>query len=84
MKRKLVHKCRNVFIYEQDEKGYTSVIEIVYKDINAGYKGIQIMSYEHGLNTDGLNNAIGLRREDLVRLPIMILHFKLFRLFHRK
>lgn len=84
MKRELIYKSRNVFGYEQNEDGYVSVIEIAHKDTDAGYKGIQIASYQQDFNADGFNNSVGLRREDLLRLPFMILHFKLFRLFHRK
>ena len=82
MKRKLIYKSRYVFDYEQEEDGYISVIEICHK--NTGYKGIQISCYQKDINQDGFNNAVGLRRGDLLRLPFMILHFKLFRLFHRK
>ncbi len=84
MKRELVYKSRIVFDYKQKKDGYIKVIEIVHKDTFDGYKGIQICCYQKGINSDGFNNAVGLRREDLLRLPFMILHFKLFRLFHRK
>lgn len=84
MKRKLIYKSKYVFLYEQEEDGYTSVIEISHKNTYAGYKGIQISCYQNGVNSDGFNNSVGVRREDLLRLPFMILHFKLFRLFHRK
>jgi len=84
MKRELIYKSRYVFDYEQKEDGYISVIEITHKDTYAGYKGIQISCYQKDINSDGFNNAVGVRKEDLLRLPFMILHFKLFRLFHRK
>lgn len=85
MKRELIYKSRYIFDYEQKEKGgYISVIEIGHKNTYTGYKGIQISCYQKGVNSDGFNNAVGLRRGDLLKLPFMILHFKLFRLFHRK
>ena len=84
MKRRLIHKTPKVFGYEQQEDGFISVIEISHKNTYAGYKGIQVFCYQKDINSDGFNNAVGVRREDLLRLPFMILHFKLFRLFHRK
>jgi len=81
MKRKLIYKSKYIFVYECEKKGYTSVIEIGRKDTDT-YKGIQVMSCEKGVNADGFNNAVGMRRNDLLCLPFMIMHFKLYRLFH--
>lgn len=83
---KLVKKSRYGFTYEQNNEGfdYVHIIEIWQKKTCTGYKGIQVNSYSKDINKDGFNNAVGLRRGDLLRLPFMILHFKAYRLFHRK
>ena len=85
-KYNLVEKSKYLFIYENTNERFkfTQVIEIGAKNTLSGYKGIQVMSYQKGCNTDGFNNAVGLRRSELLILPFMILHFKLYRLFHRK
>lgn len=83
MKRKLVIKTKYGFVYEREEaQGYTSVIEIRDKNTYTGYKGIEVTSYQKDVNKDGFNNAVGLRKDDLLRLPLMILHFKMYGLFH--
>lgn len=83
-KYNLVEKSKYLFIYENTNERFKQVIEIGAKNTLSGYKGIQVMSYQKGCNTDGFNNAVGLRRSELLILPFMILHFKLYRLFHRK
>ena len=85
-KYKLKDKSRNYFIYERyNEKfGYDEIIEISFKNIRDGYKGIQISSYQKGCNADGFNNSVGLRRNELLRLPFMIAHFIFCRRFTKK
>jgi len=80
-KYELVDKSRHVFTYECIEDRYTVSIELQQKNTLEGYKGIQVMCFEKGLNKDGFNNAIGLRKGDLLQLPFMILHFKCYQLF---
>ena len=84
MKRKLVKKSKYYFTYEQEENGYTSIIDIVHKNTYNGYKGVQVISYQKDVNSDGFNNAVGVRRNDLLSIPFMILHFKMFRLFGKE
>ena len=81
-KYKLVDKCKYCFVYENTDEcfSFTKVIEICAKSTWNGYKGIQVIAYQKGCNKDGLNNAVGLRRNALLRLPFMILHFELYRL----
>lgn len=83
---KLVRKTKSGFMYERynDKFNYTHSLDIYHKNTYTGYKGIEIYSYQKGGNSDGLNNAVGLRRNDLLRLPFMILHFKIYRLFARE
>lgn len=83
MKYVLVHKSKFNFVYCEDCGNYISEIEISTKNTKQ-YKGTQVICYQKGLNSDGYNNAVGLRRNDLLRLPFMILHFKLYRLFGRE
>lgn len=77
----LKEKSKNLFIYERyNEKfDYVEVIEIGYKNISNGYKGVQVSSYSKGCNSDGFNNSVGLRKHELLRLPFMIAHFMLYR-----
>lgn len=82
MKYKL-YKSRYSFAYEKrEQEGYIHAIDIIAKDTE-NYKGIQVISYQSGCNSDGFSNAVGMRREELLRLPFWILHFKLYRLFKR-
>ena len=83
---KLVRKTKNGFMYERhnDEFNYTHNLDICYKNTYTGYSGIMIYSYQKGINSDGFNNTVGLRRNDLLRLPFMILHFKIYRLFGKE
>lgn len=82
---KLSSKSREVFIYSEKntEFNYVSSLGICRKD-TPKYKGIQVSCYEKGVNSDGLSNSVGMRRNELLRLPFMILHFKIYGLFHRK
>lgn len=82
-KYNLVYKSKHVFTYEFEEDRYTVSIELQQKNTLDGYKGIVVICFEKGLNKDGFNNAIGLRRSDLFQLPFMILHFKLFQIFEK-
>jgi len=84
MKYKLKDKSNIVFTYEQDNGDYTSVIELCRKDTITGYKGIQISCYEKGVNREGFNNSVGVRKPELFLIPFWILHFKFYRLFHWK
>ena len=86
MKYKLRSKSNILFTYEQDndDYGYTSVIELCQKDTIQGYKGIQISCYEKGVNRSGFNNSVGVRKPELFLIPFWILHFKFYRLFHRE
>ena len=86
MKYKLTSKTRYFFDYEKTEKNYnfTSVIEICQKDTIAGYKGIQVSCYQKNMNREGFNNSVGVRKPELFLIPFWILHFKFYRLFHRK
>ncbi len=79
----LKEKGKNLFIYERhnEDFDYDEVIEIGYKNTYSGYKGVQVSSYEKGCNTDGFNNSVGLRKNELLRLPFMIAHFILCRRF---
>ena len=79
-KYNLVYKSKIVFTYERIENKYTVCIELQQKKTDT-YKGIQIMCFEKGLNNDGFNNSVGLRRDDLLRLPFMMLLFKMYQLF---
>ena len=81
LKYKLTHKGRYLFEYEKEEpEGYIHTVDILAKTATR-YKGIEVASYESGCNSDGFSNAVGMRREELFRLPFWILHFKLYRLF---
>lgn len=82
-KYNLTHKGKNFFIYERhnEEYDYDKVIEISFKNIQNGYKGVQVISYQKECNTDGFNNAVGLRKNELLMLPFMILHFIIYRRF---
>ena len=82
----LKDKSRNCFVYERHNKqcNYDEVIEISFKNTWTGYRGIQVTSYQKGCNTDGFNNAVGIRRNELLRLPFMIVHFMIYRIFVRK
>lgn len=82
MKYVLIHKSKFDFVYREDCGNYMSEIEISTKNTKQ-YKGTQVICYQKGINSDGYNNAVGLRRNDLLRLPFMILHFKLYRLFSK-
>ncbi len=84
MKYKLTYRSNIVFDYEQDNGDYTSVIELCQKDTITGYKGIQISCYEKGVNREGFNNSVGVRKPELFLIPFWILHFKFYRLFHWK
>ena len=84
MKYKLKGKSNILFAYEQDNGDYTSVIELCQKDTITGYKGIQISCYEKGVNREGFNNSVGVRKPELFLIPFWILHFKFYRLFHKK
>ena len=84
MKYKLRNKSNILFTYEQDNGDYTSIIELCQKDTIKGYKGIQISCYEKGVNKEGYNNSVGVRKPELFLIPFWILHFKFYRLFHRK
>ena len=79
----LKEKSKTFFIYERHNEsfGYDEVIEIGFKNISNGYKGVQVSSYQKGCNTDGFNNSVGLRKNELLRLPFMIIHFLLYRRF---
>jgi hypothetical protein len=83
---KLVEKSKHGFIYERynEDFGYVHIISIWQKKTYTGYKGIEVISYQKDVNKDGFNNAVGLRRNDLLRLPFMILHFKMYRLFGKE
>lgn len=82
----LKEKGRNYFIYERynEHFDYDEVIEISFKSIQNGYRGIQVTSYQKECNIDGFNNAVGLRNNALLRLPFMIAHFMIHRIFTRK
>ena len=82
----LKNKSKNCFIYERhnEQFGYNEIIEISFKNIWNGYKGVQVTSYQKGCNADGFNNALGLRRNELLRLPFMIAHFMIYRILVRK
>ena len=83
-KYNLKDKSKHCFIYEKhnDQFGYDAIIEIRYKNTWDGcYKGIQVTSYQKGCNADGFNNAVGLRKTELLRLPFMIAHFMVYRKF---
>lgn len=84
MKYKLTYKSNIVFNYEQDNGNYISVVELCQMDTITGYKGIQISCYEKGVNRSGFNNSVGVRKPELFLIPFWILHFKFYRLFHRK
>lgn len=84
MKYKLTYKSNIVFDYEQDNGNFIAVIELCQKDTITGYKGIQISCYEKGVNRSGFNNSVGMRKPELFLIPFWILHFKFYRLFHRK
>ena len=86
MKYKLRSKSNNLFTYEQFncDYNYTSVIALCQKDTITGYKGIQISCYEKGVNREGFNNSVGVRKPELFLIPFWILHFKFYRLFHWK
>jgi hypothetical protein len=83
---KLVRKTKSGFMYERhnDEFNYTHNLDVWHKNTYTGYRGIEIYSYQKDVNKDGFNNAVGLRRNDLLRLPFMILHFKMYRLFGKE
>lgn len=85
LKLELVKKSKHGFMYERYNKdfNYTHCIDVWCKNTYNGYKGIEVTSYQKDVNKDGFNNAVSLRRSDLLRLPFMILHFKIYRLFHR-
>ena len=77
-------KSSNCFIYERHNEhfNYDEMIEISFKNIKHtwdGYRGIQVTSFQKGCNTDGFNNAVGLRINELLRLPFMITHFMIYR-----
>ena len=82
----LVKKSKHGFMYERYNKdfNYTHCIDVWGKNTYTGYRGIEIYSYQKDVNKDGFNNAVGLRRNDLLRLPFMILHFKMYRLFGKE
>lgn len=82
----LKEKSRYCFIYERhnEQFGYDEIIEIGFKNTWTGYKGIQVTAYQKGCNTDGFNNAVGLRKHELLRLPFMIAHFMVCRRFVKK
>lgn len=86
MKYKLTYRSNTLFTYEQYDcdYNYTSVIELCQMDTIKGYKGIQISCYEKGVNREGFNNAVSVRKPELFLIPFWILHFKFYRLFHRK
>lgn len=84
MKYKLTYRSNILFTYEEDNGDYTSVIEICRKDTITGYKGIQISCYEEGVNSEGFNNSVGVRKPELFLIPFWILHFKFYQLFHWK
>lgn len=84
MKYKLKDRTNIVFTYEKNEGNYTSVIELCQKHTITGYKGIQISCYEKGVNREGFNNSVGVRKPELFLIPFWILHFKFYRLFHWK
>lgn len=84
MKYKLKNRSNILFTYEKDNGNYTSVIEICQKNTIKGYKGIQISCYEKEVNREGFNNSVGVRKPELFLIPFWILHFKFYRLFHRK
>lgn len=77
-------KNRNYFIYgrHNEQSGHDEIIEIQFKNTwDGSYKGVQIISYQKECNTDGFNNAVGLRKNELLRLPFMIAHFMICRKF---
>lgn len=83
-KYKLIEKHRQYFIYSKHQPEYDSEICIMYKNTwDKSYKGIQVSSYQVGLNSEGLNNSVGVRTPELLLIPLWILHFKVYRLFHR-
>jgi len=80
----LKDKSRNCFIYERhnEQFDYDAIIEISFKNTwDGAYRGVQVMSYQKGLNTDRFNNAVGLRKNELLRLPFMIAFFIICRRF---
>jgi len=79
----LKEKSKNCFTYKRHNEiyGYDEMIEISFKNTWAGYKGVQVSSFTKGCNTDGFNNALALRKNELLRLPFMIAHFMLYRIF---
>lgn len=83
MNYKLIHKSKNIFIYEQKNGKYISVIQIGYKN-TINYKGVQISCYQKDVNSEGFNNSVGMRKAELLRLPFMILHFQLYRLLRKR
>lgn len=83
-KYNLTVKNRNYFIYERHDEqfDYDEIIEITFKNTwDGSYKGIQVSSYQKECNTDGFNNSVGLRKNELLRLPFMIVHFFVCRMF---
>ena len=50
---------------------------------NGSYKGIQVSSYQSDIHLDAFNNSVGVRMPELLLIPFWILHFKIYRLFHR-
>lgn len=82
----LKYKSRNCFVYERhnEQFDYDEILEISFKNIWNGYRGVQVTSYQKGCNTDGFNNAVGLRINGLLRLPFMIAHFMVYRKFAKR
>ena len=81
---KLIEKTWQHFTYIKHQPEYDSEICIMHKDTwNKSYKGIQVSSYQYGLNSDGFNNSVGVRMPELILIPFWILHFRIYRLFHR-
>ena len=82
----LKNKSRNCFIYERHNKqfDYDEIIEISFKNIWNGYRGIQVTSYQKECNMNKFNNAVGLRKNELLKLPFMIAHFMIYRRFMKK
>lgn len=80
---KLNYKSGYIFSYSEQKQGYTANIDICQKSLK-DYKGVLVICYQSDINLDRYNNAVGLRRKELLRLPFMVLHFKLYRLFHKK